>query len=168
MNHTRFRKVDHLPDWARRDNKVTKGDSVECRIRVGSFSPRNFLCGDSFICRLIINNFTSRVRVHNSIKYSSALVRDTAILLSASIHSSTSTLHHILGSRGPVFQTWHQFMNCVFIANIKSRDVFFAQAPPAVITAGHNFLQAWRTVFAFTELHAHAKLKTAFLIVLAC
>ena len=27
-NHTRFTKEDHLPDWARRDNKVTKGDRV--------------------------------------------------------------------------------------------------------------------------------------------
>jgi len=26
---TRFPKEDHLPDWARRDNKVTKGDRVE-------------------------------------------------------------------------------------------------------------------------------------------
>jgi Flp pilus assembly protein TadB len=26
VNHTRFPKEDHLPDWARRDNKVTKGD----------------------------------------------------------------------------------------------------------------------------------------------
>jgi len=24
VNHTRFPKEDHLPDWARRDNKVTK------------------------------------------------------------------------------------------------------------------------------------------------
>ena len=29
MNHTRFPKEDHLPDWARRDNKITKGDRVE-------------------------------------------------------------------------------------------------------------------------------------------
>jgi hypothetical protein len=29
MNHTRFPKEDHLPDWARRDNKVTKDDRVE-------------------------------------------------------------------------------------------------------------------------------------------
>ena len=29
MNHTRFPVEDHLPDWARRDNKVTKGDRVE-------------------------------------------------------------------------------------------------------------------------------------------
>ena len=29
MNHTRFPKEDHLPDWARRDNKDTKGDRVE-------------------------------------------------------------------------------------------------------------------------------------------
>ena len=29
MNHTRFLEEDHLPDWARRDNKVTKGDRVE-------------------------------------------------------------------------------------------------------------------------------------------
>jgi len=26
VNHTRFPKEDHLPDWARRDNKDTKGD----------------------------------------------------------------------------------------------------------------------------------------------
>ena len=30
VNHTRFPKDDHLPDWARWDNKVTKGDRVEC------------------------------------------------------------------------------------------------------------------------------------------
>jgi len=29
VNHTRFAKEDHLPDWARRDNKVTKGDRAE-------------------------------------------------------------------------------------------------------------------------------------------
>jgi len=29
VNHTRFPKEDHLPDWARRDNKVRKGDRVK-------------------------------------------------------------------------------------------------------------------------------------------
>jgi len=29
VNHTRFPKEDQLPDWARRDNKVTKGDGAE-------------------------------------------------------------------------------------------------------------------------------------------
>ena len=29
MNHTRLPKEDHLPDWERRDNKVTKGDRVD-------------------------------------------------------------------------------------------------------------------------------------------
>ena len=29
MNHIRFPKEDHLPDWARRDNKVKKSDPVE-------------------------------------------------------------------------------------------------------------------------------------------
>ena len=29
VNHTRFPKEDHLTYWARRDNKVTKGDRVE-------------------------------------------------------------------------------------------------------------------------------------------
>ena len=29
MNHTRFPKEDHLPYWARRDNKDTKGDRVD-------------------------------------------------------------------------------------------------------------------------------------------
>jgi len=29
VNHTRFPKEDHLPDWARRYNKFTKGDRVE-------------------------------------------------------------------------------------------------------------------------------------------
>jgi len=28
VSHTRFPKEDHLPDWARRDNKVTKDDRV--------------------------------------------------------------------------------------------------------------------------------------------
>ena len=31
MNHTRFPEEDHLPDWARRDNKVTKADRVDCQ-----------------------------------------------------------------------------------------------------------------------------------------
>jgi len=30
VNHTSFPKEDHLPDGARRDDKVTKGDRVEC------------------------------------------------------------------------------------------------------------------------------------------
>ena len=29
VNHTCFPKENHLPDWTRRDNKVTKGDRVE-------------------------------------------------------------------------------------------------------------------------------------------
>jgi len=29
VNHTRFLKEVHLPDWSRRDNKVTKGDRVD-------------------------------------------------------------------------------------------------------------------------------------------
>jgi len=31
VNHTRFPKDDHLPDWARRDNKVTKGDRADSK-----------------------------------------------------------------------------------------------------------------------------------------
>ena len=37
MNHTRFPKEDHLPDWARRDNKVTKSDRADCPGSVGTF-----------------------------------------------------------------------------------------------------------------------------------
>jgi len=29
VNHTHIPKEDHLPDWARLDNKVTKGDRAE-------------------------------------------------------------------------------------------------------------------------------------------
>jgi hypothetical protein len=29
MNHTRFPKEDHLPDWARRDNQFKKSDRVD-------------------------------------------------------------------------------------------------------------------------------------------
>ena len=29
VNHTRFAKEEHLPDWARRDNIVTKGNRVD-------------------------------------------------------------------------------------------------------------------------------------------
>ena len=29
MNHTRFPKEDHQPDWARLVNELTKGDRVE-------------------------------------------------------------------------------------------------------------------------------------------
>jgi len=31
VNHTRFPKADHLPEWARLDNKDTKG--WPCRLR---------------------------------------------------------------------------------------------------------------------------------------
>ena len=31
VNHTRFPKDDHLPDLARRDNQVKKGDRVKDR-----------------------------------------------------------------------------------------------------------------------------------------
>jgi len=37
VNHTRFPKENHLPDWARWDDKVTKGDGVE--------SERELMCG---------------------------------------------------------------------------------------------------------------------------
>ena len=29
VNHTRFPKEDHLPDWASQDKQVKKGDRVE-------------------------------------------------------------------------------------------------------------------------------------------
>jgi len=29
VNHSRFPKEDHLPNWERRDNKVTKGDRAK-------------------------------------------------------------------------------------------------------------------------------------------
>ena len=29
VNHTRFPKEYHLPEWTRGDNKITKGDRVE-------------------------------------------------------------------------------------------------------------------------------------------
>ena len=32
VNHTRFPKDDNLPDWAHRDNKVTKSDCVDYRV----------------------------------------------------------------------------------------------------------------------------------------
>ena len=31
MNHTLFPEKDHLSDWARWDNKVTKGDRVDSK-----------------------------------------------------------------------------------------------------------------------------------------
>jgi len=34
VNHTRFPKEDHLPYWARWDNKVTKGDRVEYKCTI--------------------------------------------------------------------------------------------------------------------------------------
>ena len=32
VNHTRFLKEDHQPNWARRDNKVMKGDRAEAHV----------------------------------------------------------------------------------------------------------------------------------------
>jgi len=40
VNHTRFQKEDHLPDWARRDNKVTKGDRVEPLFKDNTYTAR--------------------------------------------------------------------------------------------------------------------------------
>ena len=40
MNHTRLPEQDHLPYWARRDNKDTKGDRV---YRIYSRNSRTFL-----------------------------------------------------------------------------------------------------------------------------
>ena len=37
MNHTRFPKEDHLPDWARWDNKVMKGDRAEYKWWNGNY-----------------------------------------------------------------------------------------------------------------------------------
>ena len=39
MNHTRFPKEDHRPDWARWDNKVTKGDRVD--LDTGDATPQS-------------------------------------------------------------------------------------------------------------------------------
>ena len=38
MNHTRFPKEKHLPYWALRDKKVTKGDRVECHMHALSLA----------------------------------------------------------------------------------------------------------------------------------
>jgi len=32
VNHTRIQKEDHLPDWARRDKGVKKGDRLDHEI----------------------------------------------------------------------------------------------------------------------------------------
>jgi len=41
MNRTRFRKEDHLPNWERRDNEVTKGDRVQSvTLKNSTFCPR--------------------------------------------------------------------------------------------------------------------------------
>jgi hypothetical protein len=36
VNRTRFPKTEHLPDWARRDNKDTKGDRVEAVLQTAN------------------------------------------------------------------------------------------------------------------------------------
>jgi len=42
VNHIRFPKENHLPDWARRDNKVTKGDRLSVKVKENVFyHPRN-------------------------------------------------------------------------------------------------------------------------------
>ena len=46
VNHIRFPKEDHLPDWARRDNKVTKGHCVK---PVVPASPNSFACKRQFL-----------------------------------------------------------------------------------------------------------------------
>jgi len=47
VNHTRFPKEDHLPDWARRDNEVTKRDRVDG----GSLTSRKITVTDDIITR---------------------------------------------------------------------------------------------------------------------
>ena len=43
VNHVRFLKDDHLPDWARRDNQVKKGDRLECvTLKPKLMIPQNF------------------------------------------------------------------------------------------------------------------------------
>jgi hypothetical protein len=43
VNHTRFPKDDHLPDWERRDNQVKKGDRVECIYSIDYWTQRGCL-----------------------------------------------------------------------------------------------------------------------------
>ena len=49
MNHTRFPKEDHLPDWVCLEDKVTKGDLVEGE-SLGFSKP-----GFSF-CKIMLRN----------------------------------------------------------------------------------------------------------------
>jgi hypothetical protein len=48
----------------------------------------------------------------------------------------------------------------VSVVNIKSHEASSPEALSSIITAGHNLLQAWGRVFAFTEFHAQTTLKT--------
>jgi len=41
VNHTHFPKEDHLPDWERPDNKVTKGDRVDYAFMQMSEGPKS-------------------------------------------------------------------------------------------------------------------------------
>jgi len=53
VNHTRFPKEDHLPDWARRDNKDTKGDRAE------KVSPFSFLMNKRICTAQILDKWGS-------------------------------------------------------------------------------------------------------------
>jgi len=54
VNHTRFPKEDHLPDWDRRDNKFTKGDRVEYHHFVGKTEENRNLEHIDLDCRIIL------------------------------------------------------------------------------------------------------------------
>ena len=68
MNPTRLPKEEHLPDWARRDNKVTKADRVEYDRVAGT--PCSSLEGLDFESQLTASyadNFRGFLNVHRKI-----------------------------------------------------------------------------------------------------
>jgi len=56
VNHTRFPKEDHLSDWARRYNNVTKGDRIEKPIPSAPYYIVFVACPAYHVFRIILKN----------------------------------------------------------------------------------------------------------------
>lgn len=121
------------------------GKLLKCRISVGSFSPIYFLCGDFFVWRFVIKNFTLRVWAQKRI--------NLVGISYGTLHSSPFTC---IGPHFHIYLTYftfwywgvqffiqgHHFVNCVFVENLNLAKSSSSEAPPPANTVGHNFLQA--------------------------
>jgi len=65
VNYTRFPKEDHVPNWERRDNKVTKSDRAELPFHISSVALDLVFILFKFLLLYILNKLIRRVLVYN-------------------------------------------------------------------------------------------------------